>query len=146
MTGGCVLILFVWPEVSEHWSLQTVGWDQVLFAQMATSRELLLMNIPWSLCHQCPFLLQWATADSCLRSWPCNTHRFICPRLLWSHCFDLQPSACETMCVPSQSGNLRPVLWSFYTQAPLAFKAKCYPQADELDEGLRSLTPVGNLL
>lgn len=109
--------------------------------------ELLLMNIPCSLCHHCPCLLQWATADSCFPSWPCNTHRFIWLRLLWSHCFALQPSACETTCAPSKSGIcFRPVLWSSYTQAPLAFKAKCYPHTDELDEGLRSLTLVGNLL
>ena len=28
---GCVhLLLVVWPEASQHWSLQAVGWGQVL--------------------------------------------------------------------------------------------------------------------
>ena len=37
--------LVVWPEVSQHWSLQAVGWGQVLA----------LMNQDGSLQHQCSY-------------------------------------------------------------------------------------------
>ena len=31
---GCVVTLLVfWPEVSQHWSLQAIGWDQVLVSK-----------------------------------------------------------------------------------------------------------------
>ena len=42
---GCVPTLFVvWPEVSQHWSLQAVGWGQVLVAK--PPGELISMNTP----------------------------------------------------------------------------------------------------
>ena len=37
---GCVLcLLVVWPEASQDWSLQAIGWGQVLVRKVTTSRR-----------------------------------------------------------------------------------------------------------
>ena len=47
--------------------------------------------------------------------------------LLWSHSFTLAPSTHETLCVPSNNRVIvSPVLQSSCTQAPVAFKTKCF--------------------
>ena len=101
---GCVpTLLVVWPKVTQHWSLQAGGWGQVLVPKCQPLGELTPMNIPWGLYHQCP----------CPHSEPqmtlptqetSKTHRWVWPRLLWSLCFALGSSACETLCVPSKIG------------------------------------------
>ena len=36
---GCVIpLLGVWPEASQDWSLQAIGWDQVFLRKVAASR------------------------------------------------------------------------------------------------------------
>ena len=52
----CVSFLLVgWAETSQHWSLPAVGWSQVLGPKWWLLGELMLMNTPQYLCHQCPF-------------------------------------------------------------------------------------------
>ena len=51
---GCIpTFLAVWPDVSQHWSLQAVGWGKVSVPKCWPSGELMLMYIPWGLCHPC---------------------------------------------------------------------------------------------
>jgi len=51
----CVLMLLVvWPKVFQYWILQVIGgWGRGtgLGADMLTSGELTLINIPWDLCY-----------------------------------------------------------------------------------------------
>ena len=57
---------------------------------------------------------------------PSKAYMCVWARLLGSHCFSLGPSACETLCASTKSEVcFPPDLWSSYTQANLAFKAKC---------------------
>ena len=42
----CVPPLAVWPEASNHWSLQAVGWDQVLVRKRQLPRGLMPVSIP----------------------------------------------------------------------------------------------------
>ena len=53
--GWCCVptLLVVWPEASQHWSLQAVGWGQVSVPKWRPLGELMLLNIPWGLHHQC---------------------------------------------------------------------------------------------
>ena len=83
---------------------------------------------------------------------PPKNSRYVWPRLLWSHCFVLGPSACEILCAPSKSSLC---FSQSYTQSPLAFKAKYsggsssqWPDAQtgEPDLALRILTPGGEPL
>ena len=48
-------LLVVWPEVSQHWSLQSIGWGQVLVSMLRPSGELTPVNIVQYLCylHSC---------------------------------------------------------------------------------------------
>ena len=44
---GCVpTLLVVWPEPSQHWTLQTVGWCQVSFPIWQLLGEFMPMIIP----------------------------------------------------------------------------------------------------
>ena len=52
---GCVPTrLIVWPEMSQHWSLQADGWGQISVPRWRPLGKLVLINIPWGLCHCCP--------------------------------------------------------------------------------------------
>jgi hypothetical protein len=52
---NCILTLWVIkPEVSWHWSLQVVGWDQVLVLKYQSPAELMPVSTPWYLDHQGP--------------------------------------------------------------------------------------------
>ena len=54
---GCVPAMFVvWPEVSQHWSLQALWWGQVFVKESWPPRGLTPMSTPQN-CHcQCPCL------------------------------------------------------------------------------------------
>ena len=52
---GCVpVLLVVWPEASQHWSLQAVEWGWVLVPKCQPSGELTPSNIPWGLRYPSP--------------------------------------------------------------------------------------------
>ena len=125
---GCALtLLVVWPEVSQHWRLQAVGWGQVLVPKWQTPAELTLMNIPWGLCQQCP----------CLHSEPELTP--ISPGDLPRPASGFGPGSYGVTALPWVPVHVKscvhlprvkslfpPVLCSSCTQASLAFKAKCF--------------------
>ena len=51
---GCVpALLVVWPEESQHWSLQAVGWGQVLVRKWWPPGGLTPMSTPQNYCRQC---------------------------------------------------------------------------------------------
>ena len=96
-----------------------------IFAKWWLLGELMPMNVPRSLCHQCP-------CSPVSHSWSLPPQETIpdpevCQlRLLWTYCFALRLNICETLCVLSKSGvSVPPVLWSSSTQALLIFKARC---------------------
>ena len=44
---GCAPILVVvWPEAFQHWSLQVVGWSQILVPKCGPPRELIQICFP----------------------------------------------------------------------------------------------------
>ena len=45
----------VWPEVSQHWSLQAVGWGQLLVTKLWSLGELMPMITPWGIHCQYSF-------------------------------------------------------------------------------------------
>ena len=126
--------------------LPAIGRGQEFLPKWWFLGELMPMNVPWSLCHQCP-------CSPVSHSWflpPQETipDPQVCQlRLLWNHCFALRLNICETLCVLYKSGvSVPPVLWSSSTQALLTFKARCSwislsqcwtPQAAELDMRLK---------
>ena len=51
---GCVPTQFAfWPEESQHWSLQAIGWSQILVPKCQPPEKLTQMNAPQYVCHQC---------------------------------------------------------------------------------------------
>lgn len=117
-----------------------VGRD--LDANMMTSGRAYVDNIPWNSHHQCPCPLCFPrrvrfTGRSGLGSYGVTA-------LLWV------PVHIKYVIPPRVESLISPVLWNSWTQASLAFKAKCLwaslsvarPQALEPNVGLRTLTPV----
>ena len=52
---GCVpILLVVWPEASQHWSLQCLEWGQVWVTKGQPPRELMSVSISQYFYHQCP--------------------------------------------------------------------------------------------
>ena len=52
---GCVpILLVVRPEVSQHYNLKSIGWNQVLVPKFWPLGEFMTILAPWDLCHQCP--------------------------------------------------------------------------------------------
>ena len=48
LMGGSLFPLFVvWPEASQHWCLEALGWGWFLFPKWPIPRELMPMIIPW---------------------------------------------------------------------------------------------------
>ena len=139
------------------WSLQAIGWDQILVPKkQQISGELTLMNVTWGLCHQYP----------CPHSEPQSspTSQGDPPRLtdrsglgsngvIALHCLLVHVKTC--VYPPRMEFLFPPVLWSSCIEAPLAFKIKCSVgsssryqilQTGEPNMGLRTLTPVGESL
>ena len=155
---GCVPALFiVSPEASKHWSLQAVGWGQVLVRKWWPPGELMPMSTPQNYCCQClcpcsePQLppphsavdtsIPGSSSGPCLYevtgffpvSW--CTRDPVCPLQVWSFCF---PQSYEIPVIklhwPSKQipGGILLLLSD--------------PQAREPDMGLRTITPVGEPL
>lgn len=96
---------------------------------------------------------QWAIAYPCLPRRPSSVCRWVLSRLLWSFCFVLGPSVCETLCVPFESRvavSSSPV--EFLYSSPAGFQSQlllggggfsfqCYT----LRLGLRTVTLEGEL-
>ena len=84
------------------------------------------MNVPWILCHQCPFLLSEPQLTSAS---PVNPPRPIGrsgPGFYEVTAFAQGSSACEILLHPPKAESLfPPILGSSCNQAPLAFKTKC---------------------
>ena len=97
-------LLFVWPEASQNWSLQAVGWGQVLVPKWQSPRKLTLMNISWDICHQCPFPHSEPQLTSAS---PGDPPREAGKSGLGSHrvtAFALGAGVHETLCVASEIG------------------------------------------
>lgn len=122
---GCVpTLLVLQPEVSQHWSLQPVGWNQVLMTKRQPLGEFTPMNIPWGLCHQCPChhsepqLTPTSSGHSTRSTGRSNSGSyksllFRGSQRTWNLVFALKTAV-----------FFPPVLWRSFTQVLLAFKAK----------------------
>ena len=137
MGGPCSPLLAVWPEASQHWSLQAVRWGQILVLKVQPPRELTVINIPRGLHHQCPCPHsepQWAPSSPedppgpTGRPSPGSYELLLCPG---SHCM------WSLVCTPRVESLFAPVLWSTCPQAPPAFKAKCSEDSSSWCQSVR---------
>ena len=101
---GCVPTqLAAWPEASQHWSLQAVGWSQVLVPKCQPLGEFTHMHALRYTCHQClcpqggpqpPPVSPGGPPKPAGRSGLGSYH---------STAFALGPSAHENLCAPFKS-------------------------------------------
>ena len=121
---SCYFSFFI-SEASQQWSLQAVGWGQVLVPKWWPLGALAPMNIPWGLCHPClcpqsePYLIPASPGDplrSAGRSGPGSYEASALPWVPVHMKPGVHPPRVESL--------FPPVLWSSCTQVPLAFKAK----------------------
>ena len=134
----CVHPAGFWCEVSQHWSLQAVECGQVSVPKWWPLGELMAINIPWSLHHQCP--CPHSEPRLCPASlgdppWPTGTSS---PgsRGITAFCWiPVHVKSC--VCLPRMESLFSPVLWSSSTQVSLAFKAKCYGGSSSFCQTLR---------
>ena len=111
----------LWPGASQHWSLQAIGWSEVLVPKWQPPGELIPMSIPQYLSHQCPCphyeLKLTPTSGDYQRPIGVSGQ---CSYKVTT--FFLSPNVQGTLCVPSKNGvSLSPLSCD---QAPLGFKAK----------------------
>ena len=124
---ACVpALLVVWPEGSQHWILQAVGWDQVLLPKWRPLGEPMLRNIHWGFHHQCPCShREPQPPPASPRDPPRPTGRsglgsYGVTALPW-----VPVHVTPRVHPPRVESLFPPVMCSSCTQAPLAFKAKC---------------------
>ena len=151
---GCVLTLFVvWPETYQHWSLQAVGWGQVLVSQWQLLGELTPMSTPWT---SATSVLVPTVSHSHTPASPGDPPRPAGrsgPGSYEVTAFSLGPCEHKTLCAPSKSGvslSLSPVepLWSSLQSQMLwgLLLLMPDPHAGESEVGLSTLPSVGESL
>ena len=121
---GCVpVLLVVWPEVTQHWSLQAVGWGHILWRKWWPPGGLMSTSPPQNYHHQCP----------CPHSEPqpppasAGDPPILSPArsLMRSLLFSLGLGTHRTLCTPSKSRvSFPPILWNYCDQTQLAFKTR----------------------
>ena len=139
-------LLVVWPEASQRWSQQPVGWGQILVRKWWPPGGLTPISVPRTavislFCHNESQLPPTFARDLLI--------------LVMSLLFSLYSGTHKTVCAPSKSGVSFPhpiveflqsnpadlqsqILWGFFLLPD--------PQAGESDVGLRTFTPIGELL
>ena len=150
---GCIpSLLVVWPEGTQHWSLQAVRWGQ-----WWSSGGLIPIGSSQNCCWQVPLSSWWATAIPHLCRRCSNASRCVWFSLLWGHCsFPLGPGAHKILCVPSRSGvSVSPSPVEILQSNPAGLQSQIlwgFPvllpdhQSGKPDLGLRNFTPVGEHL
>ena len=118
--GRCSLWI-VWPEASQPWSPQAVGWGQLFLSQARCqpSDEHFWIRLPPA------FMSQERAAATLRRRGDPPRSASKSPRLLWSRCFCAGTPWERSLVFPLQGWIFLQVLWCSRDQAPLAFKAKC---------------------
>ena len=123
--GYVPALLVVWPEASQHWGLQAVGWGQVSVRKWQPPEGLTPMSIPQNYCRQClcPHNEPQPPPHLCRR--PSDTNRVVWPVSYEIAAF-FPESWCLRLCVSPLrvAFLLHPVLWNSCDQPSLAFKAK----------------------
>ena len=123
---GCIPTQFVvWPEVSQHWSLQVVGWGQVLLPKCQLLGELIQMNAPQYVRHWCLHPQSGPQPSPASPGDPPRQTGRSGPGSCEITAFALGPGARGSLCAPLRVESLfPPILWSSCNQAPLVFKVK----------------------
>ena len=128
------------------------GWGQMFpkWPPPGCSHWLFLRHLPlMSLPHNEPQLPHFPRRSS-------KHHRQVWPRVLWSLCYSLGPSAHESLCIPFKHGvsispSLVQLLWTNTTGPQCQILQGILlpvpdPQVWEPDMGLRILIPLGEIL
>ena len=152
---GCVpALLVVWPEACLHCSFQAFGWGEVLASKWWPPGQLPPVSSQY-LCHQCPCPHSEPQLPSASPGDPQRPAGRSGPGFYEVTAFSLGPGIRETLCAPTRSGVCFsqscgvPVIKSHWPSKPNALEAPPPmpdPQTVEPDVGLRTLTPVGELL
>ena len=148
---GCVLcLLVVWPEASQDWSLQAIGWGQVLVRKVTTSRR----------AHTNEVLLGTTVASvfasTVSHKRPPHTSKYVWLRHFWGHFFlswflvywrpCVYPPRVEFL-LPSVIWNsCDQTLWASKPETPRPPLPMLDPRAGDPDVGLKIFIPVGELL
>ena len=119
-------LLVIWPEASQHWSLQTVGWGQVLVREWLLSGGLMPMTTCQNCCCQCP--------SPCSEPQPLPSSTGDPPILAGkSGLVSYEVTTFSPGCWCTQDHVLHPpiveflfplILWNSYDQTLLAFKVR----------------------
>ena len=142
----CALtLLVVWPEGSQHWTLQAVGWGQVLMPKCWSPGWLMPMNTPQYLYHQCSCPHSEPQPPSASLGGPPRPSGRSGPGSYEVTAFSLGPSVHETLCVSSKRGvSLSPSPVEFLQSSPTGLQSWMLwglllpmpdPQAGEPDVG-----------
>ena len=134
--------------------LSTDGWGQP-FPKWPPPEKGTLMNIPKSFASNA-LPPQQTTFTPCFPRRSTKNCSWVQPRFLWSLCFALGPSACESLCVPFKNGvSISPSPVELLHTSPAGLQCQMPqglflpvpdPHTWEFDVGLRALTPVGESL
>ena len=103
---GCVpTLLIVWPEASQHWSLQSLEWGQVWVTKGQPPGELMSVNISQYFHHwyPCPYSEPQLPLPSGAPLRPAGKSG---PGFYQIIAFSLGPTACEILCVPFKIQSL----------------------------------------
>ena len=110
-------LLVVWPEASQHWSQQPVGWGQILVRKWWPPGGLTPISVPRTavislFCHNESQLPPTFARDLLI--------------LMMSLLFSLYSGTHKTVCAPSKSGvsSPHPILWNSCNQTLKTFKAR----------------------
>ena len=148
-------LLGAWPEASQHWSLQAIGWSPFSVPKWQPLGQLMPVSFPWGLYHQCPCLhsqpqpthtspgdLPRPTGSSGSVSYGITALPWVLVHMKTCECplrvESVSPSPAQLL-LSSPAGLQSQVLWRLLLLMP-------DPQTGEPDMGLRNLTPMGRPL
>ena len=122
---GCVpTLLVVWPEASQHWSLQVLGGGQVLVRKWQPLGGLTPVSTPQKCCCQCLCPCSEPQPPPTFTGDPLIPAGRSGPGSYEVTAFSLVPGVHETLCTPGVEFLFPSVLWNSCNQTPLAFKAR----------------------
>ena len=150
---GCIpALLVVWPQVSQHWSLQAVGWGQVLVSKWWSPGQLTPLRTTQNLHHHCPCPHSEPQLPPTTPEGSPRPSGWSGPGSYEVNALSLGPGAHETLCAPFKNDiSVSPIPVEFLRSSPTGLQSQMLwgllltmpePPTGEPDMGLKMLTPV----